>query len=697
MESIPEIFGSAVFNDEKMRERLPKEVYESLKKTALSGARLEPSIADVVAEKMKEWACEMGATHFTHWFQPMTGITAEKHDSFITPVKGGEGVIMEFRGKELSYGEPDASSLPNGGLRNTFEARGYTAWDPSSYAFVKDGTLFIPSVFISYSGEALDKKTPLLRSIQALGKQVSRILALFGGASGTTAIPTVGAEQEYFLIDKEAYLKRPDLVTCGRTLFGAPPAKGQEMHDHYFGAIKPRVQAFMADLDRELWRLGVLAKTKHNEAAPSQHELAPLFTGANTATDHNQITMSVMRTIAEKHGLVCLLHEKPFKGVNGSGKHNNWSLLSDTGVNLFEPGETPAENAQFLLFLTAVIKAVDDRQDLLRMSVASASNDHRLGANEAPPAIISISLGEELTDLLTALETNATYKGRKKVQIEIGADVLPKIPKDTTDRNRTSPFAFTGNKFEFRMPGSSLSVSGPNIVLNTIVAEALDEFATRLEGSADFSADLNKLIRENIVKHKRIIFNGDGYSKSWEIEAERRGLLNLKTTADALPCFVKEENRRLFEKYGVFTEAEIYSRYRILLESYSTTVDIEALTVIDMVKRNILPATEAYEKELCDLIEKKSAILGGDSVGTEKNTLAKISSLAEALVGLLGDLEKKVAYAKGLTGQPQAVWCKDEVLPAMEDMRAVIDDLERIMDAEFWRFPTYNALLYSVN
>ncbi|HAE88367.1 MAG TPA: glutamine synthetase type III, partial [Clostridiales bacterium] len=459
MNSIPEIFGSAVFNDEKMRERLPKDVYESLKKTAMSGARLEPNIANVVAEKMKEWACEMGATHFTHWFQPMTNITAEKHDSFITPVKGSDRIIMEFRGKELSYGEPDASSLPNGGLRATFEARGYTAWDPSSYAFVKDGTLFIPSVFISYSGEALDKKTPLLRSVQALGKQVSRILALFGGKAGTTATPTVGAEQEYFLLDKSVYLKRPDLITCGRTLFGAPPAKGQELHDHYFGAIKPRVKAFMADLDRELWKLGVLAKTKHNEAAPSQHELAPLFNGANTATDHNQLTMSVMRAIAEKHDLVCLLHEKPFKGVNGSGKHNNWSLQSDTGVNLFEPGETPAENAQFLLFLTAVIKAVDDRQDLLRMSVASASNDHRLGANEAPPAIISISLGTELTELLTAIEQNATFKGRKKVQIEIGADVLPKIPKDTTDRNRTSPFAFTGNKFEFRMPGSSLSVS----------------------------------------------------------------------------------------------------------------------------------------------------------------------------------------------------------------------------------------------
>ena len=697
MNSIPETFGSKVFNDEKMRERLPKEIYESLKKTAQSGARLEPSIADVVAEKMKEWACEMGATHFTHWFQPMTGITAEKHDSFITPVKGGEGVIMEFRGKELSYGEPDASSLPNGGLRATFEARGYTAWDPSSYAFVKDGTLFIPSVFISYSGEALDKKTPLLRSIQALSKQAARILALFGGASGTTATPTVGVEQEYFLIDKDVYLKRPDLVTCGRTLFGAPPAKGQELHDHYFGAIKPRVKAYMADLDRALWELGVLAKTKHNEAAPSQHELAPLFTGANIATDHNQLTMSVMRAIAEKHGLVCLLHEKPFKGVNGSGKHNNWSLLSNTGVNLFEPGDTPAENAQFLLFLTAVIKVVDDHQDLLRMSVATASNDHRLGANEAPPAIISVSLGEELTELLSALEKNAAYEGKKKVQIEIGADVLPKIPKDTTDRNRTSPFAFTGNKFEFRMPGSSLSVSGPNIVLNTIVAETLDEFATKLEHSADFNADLNKLIRETIVLHKRIIFNGDGYSKSWEEEAERRGLLNLKTTADALPCFIKEKSRRLFEKYGVFTEAEIYSRYQILLESYATTLDIEALTAIDMVKRNILPAAESYEKELCDIITKKTAILGEESIRTEKDTLEKVSSLAENLTGLLRDLESKVAYSKSLTSLPQAICCKEEVLPAMEEMREVIDELERIVDASFWRFPTYNDLLYSVN
>ncbi len=696
MNNIPETFGSAVFNDEKMRERLPKDIYESLKKTAESGARLEPSIADVVAEKMKDWACEMGATHFTHWFQPMTNITAEKHDSFISPIKGGEGVIMEFRGKELSYGEPDASSLPNGGLRATFEARGYTAWDPSSYAFVKDGTLFIPSVFISYSGEALDKKTPLLRATQALGKQVARILALFGGASGKTAIPTVGAEQEYFLIDKDVYMKRPDLITCGRTLFGAPPAKGQELHDHYFGAIKPRVKAFMAELDHELWTLGVLAKTKHNEAAPSQHELAPLFNGANVATDHNQITMSTMRQLAEKHNLVCLLHEKPFKGVNGSGKHNNWSLLSDTGVNLLEPGETPAENAQFLLFLTAVIKAVDTHQDLLRMSVATQSNDHRLGANEAPPAIISISLGEELTDLLTALEQNATYRGKKKVQIEIGADVLPKIPKATTDRNRTSPFAFTGNKFEFRMPGSSLSVSGPNIVLNTIVAEALDEFATKLENSKDFNADLNKLIRETIVKHKRIIFNGDGYSKSWEIEAESRGLLNLKTTADALPCFVKEENRRLFEKYGVFTEAEIFSRYQILLESYSTSVNIEALTLADMVKRNVIPSAEAYQNELCDLILKKTNILGAESTPTEKATLERLSTLTQHAMQALATLQEKVAEDKKRTSLPQAVYCKEEVLPAMDALREVVDSLEGIVDAAYWRFPTYNDLLYSV-
>ena len=696
MNNVPETFGSAVFNDEKMRERLPKDIYESLKKTAESGARLEPSIADVVAEKMKDWACEMGATHFTHWFQPMTGITAEKHDSFISPVKGGEGVIMDFRGKELSYGEPDASSLPNGGLRATFEARGYTAWDPSSYAFVKDGTLFIPSVFISYSGEALDKKTPLLRATQALGKQVSRILALFGGASGKTAIPTVGAEQEYFLIDKDVYMKRPDLITCGRTLFGAPPAKGQELHDHYFGAIKPRVKAFMAELDHELWTLGVLAKTKHNEAAPSQHELAPLFNGANVATDHNQITMSTMRQLAEKHNLVCLLHEKPFKGVNGSGKHNNWSLLSDTGVNLLEPGETPAENAQFLLFLTAVIKAVDAHQDLLRMSVATQSNDHRLGANEAPPAIISISLGEELTDLLTALEQNVTYRGKKKVQIEIGADVLPKIPKATTDRNRTSPFAFTGNKFEFRMPGSSLSVSGPNIVLNTIVAEALDEFATKLENSKDFNADLNKLIRETIVNHKRIIFNGDGYSKSWEIEAESRGLLNLKTTADALPCFVKEENRRLFEKYGVFTEAEIFSRYQILLESYSTSVNIEALTLADMVKRNVIPSAEAYQNELCDLILKKTDILGENSTSTEKNTLERLSTLTSHATQALATLQEKVAEDKKRTSLSQAVYCKEEVLPAMDALREVVDALEGIVDAAYWRFPTYNDLLYSV-
>ena len=697
MDSIPEIFGIAVFNDEKMRERLPADVYNSLKATAAHGARLEPAIANVVAEKMKDWACEMGATHYTHWFQPMTNITAEKHDSFISPVKGGEGVIMEFSGKELAYGEPDASSLPNGGLRNTFEARGYTAWDPSSYAFVKDGTLFIPTVFCSYSGEALDKKTPLLRSIQALGKQVSRILALFGNASGKSAIPTVGAEQEYFLIDKELYLKRLDLVTCGRTLFGAPPTKGQELHDHYFGAIKPRVKAFMKDLDTELWKLGVLAKTKHNEAAPSQHELAPLFNGANVATDHNQLTMSMMRSVAEKHGLVCLLHEKPFKGVNGSGKHNNWSLLSDTGVNLFEPGETPSENAQFLLFLTAVIKAVDEHQDLLRLSVASASNDHRLGANEAPPAIVSVSLGEELTELLSAIEENAKYKGKKKVQMEIGADVLPKIPNDTTDRNRTSPFAFTGNKFEFRMPGSSLSVSGPNIVLNTIVADALDEFATRLEGSADFRADLGDLIRETIVKHKRIIFNGDGYSKSWEEEAAKRGLLNLRTTADALPYFVKEENIRLFEKHGVFTEREIRSRHEILLENYATTVLIEAHTVIDMAHHNIIPAAEAYESELCDIILKKSGILDEESVSLEKATLRTVSDLNKELSTFLTALEEYAATARTLDSEARALYCKEQILPMMEHMREIIDALETTVDATFWRFPTYNELLYSVN
>ncbi len=697
MDSIPELFGSAVFGDEEMKARLPKEIYDSLKATAESGARLREDVASVVAEKMKDWATEHGATHFTHWFQPMTNITAEKHDGFISPVKGGEGVIMRFSGKELSYGEPDASSLPNGGLRNTFEARGYTAWDPSSYAFVKDGTLYIPSVFCSYSGEALDKKTPLLRSIQALGREVSRILSLFGNASGRTATPTVGAEQEYFLIDKSLYLKRPDLVTCGRTLFGAPPTKGQELHDHYFGAIKPRVMSFMADLDKELWKLGVLAKTKHNEAAPSQHELAPIFIGANRANDHNQLTMSVMRATAEKHGLVCLLHEKPFKGVNGSGKHNNWSLLSDTGVNLFEPGETPSENAQFLLFLTAVIKAVDEHQDLLRISVASASNDHRLGANEAPPAIVSVSLGEELTEILRALEKGVTYKGRKKIQMEIGADVLPKIPKDTTDRNRTSPFAFTGNKFEFRMPGSSLSVSDPNIILNTIVADALKEFADALEGSANFNADLNDLIRREIVRHKRIIFNGDGYSREWAEEAKKRGLLNLATTADALPYFVKDENIELFKRHHVFTETELRSRYEILLENYSTSVLFEALTVLEMTRHNIIPAAEEYENELCDVIMKKSSILGEDSASLERKILKDVSDLNEKLAALMIDLQEKAERAKTLSSLEKATYCKSEVRPAMKNAREAIDALEVIVDAAFWRFPTYNDLLYSVN
>ena len=693
--NVSQIFGINVFSDEVMKQKLNPETYDNFKKAVSANKPLTMDTANEIAAAMMEWAIEKGATHYTHWFQPMTGVTAEKHDSFIALKRNGKP-IAEFKGKALIKGEPDASSFPSGGIRATFEARGYTDWDPTSFAFVKDETLYIPTAFCAYTGEALDNKTPLLRSMEVIDKQAVRLLGILGKEVGKV-ISTVGAEQEYFLIDKKVAAKRRDIIYTGRTLFGAKPPKGQELNDQYFASIKPRVMAFMQELDAELWKLGVPAKTRHNEVAPAQHELAPVFETVNVATDHNQLTMSVMRATAEKHGLVCLLHEKPFKGVNGSGKHNNWSLLSDTGVNLFEPGETPAENAQFLLFLTAVIKAVDDRQDLLRMSVASASNDHRLGANEAPPAIISVSLGEELTELLTALETNATYEGKKRTKIKLGADVLPRIPKDTTDRNRTSPFAFTGNKFEFRMPGSSLSVAGPNVVLNTIVAEALDEFATRLEGSADFHADLNYLIRATVAKHKRIIFNGDGYSKSWEIEAERRGLLNLRTTADALPCFVKEENRRLFEKYGVFTEAEIYSRYNILLESYSTTVDIEALTAIDMVKRNVRPAAEAYEKELCDLIGEKTAILGADSARTEKDTLAQVSSLAEALVGSLGDLEKKVVYSKGLAGQPQAVWCKEEVLPAMEEMRAVIDDLERIVDATFWRFPTYNDLLYSVN
>ncbi len=694
MKDIPALFGSMVFNDKVMKERLPKDTYRSLRRTIATGKHLDLDVANVVANAMKNWAIEKGATHFTHWFQPLTGVTAEKHDSFISPQ--GDNVIMEFSGKELVKGEPDASSFPSGGLRATFEARGYTAWDPTSYAFVKDGTLYIPTAFCSYSGEALDKKTPLLRSMEAIDRQALRILRLFGNTEAKRVITTIGPEQEYFLIDKEMFLKRPDLMYCGRTLFGARPPKGQELEDHYFGAIKPRVSAFMKDLDEELWKLGVLAKTKHNEVAPAQHELAPIFGTTNVATDHNQITMEMMKTIANKHGLTCLLHEKPFAGVNGSGKHNNWSISTDTGINLLEPGDTPSQNAQFLLFLIAVIKAVDEYQDLLRVSVASAGNDHRLGANEAPPAIVSIFLGEELTEILEALENGTLYQDKGKVQMEIGAAVLPHFPKDNTDRNRTSPFAFTGNKFEFRMLGSSFSIAGPNIVLNTIVAEALAEFADILEKSENLKDDLNKLVLENIKKHKRIIFNGNNYSDDWVKEAEKRGLLNMKTTPEALPCFVDEKNIQLFTKHKVYTKTEMHSRYEILLENYCKTLHIEALTMLDIVKKFVIPSVVNYQSDLADTVLKKKSITGVTS-GLEEAMLSKISRLSDSLYKKLEDLESAVLQLKDFTDSLEmAKFCREGVFMKMQTLRGVVDELEALAGKKYWALPTYGEILYSV-
>lgn len=694
MKDIPALFGSMVFNDKVMKERLPKDTYRSLRRTIATGKHLDLDVANVVANAMKNWAIEKGATHFTHWFQPLTGVTAEKHDSFISPQ--GDNVIMEFSGKELVKGEPDASSFPSGGLRATFEARGYTAWDPTSYAFVKDGTLYIPTAFCSYSGEALDKKTPLLRSMEAIDRQALRILRLFGNTEAKRVITTIGPEQEYFLIDKEMFLKRPDLMYCGRTLFGARPPKGQELEDHYFGAIKPRVSAFMKDLDEELWKLGVLAKTKHNEVAPAQHELAPIFGTTNVATDHNQITMEMMKTIANKHGLTCLLHEKPFAGVNGSGKHNNWSISTDTGINLLEPGDTPSQNAQFLLFLIAVIKAVDEYQDLLRVSVASAGNDHRLGANEAPPAIVSIFLGEELTEILEALENGTLYQDKGKVQMEIGAAVLPHFPKDNTDRNRTSPFAFTGNKFEFRMLGSSFSIAGPNIVLNTIVAEALAEFADILEKSENLKDDLNKLVLENIKKHKRIIFNGNNYSDDWVKEAEKRGLLNMKTTPEALPCFVDEKNIQLFTNHKVYTKTEMHSRYEILLENYCKTLHIEALTMLDMVKKFVIPSVVNYQSDLADTVLKKKSITGVTS-GLEEAMLSKISRLSDSLYKKLEDLESAVLQLKDFTDSLEmAKFCREGVFMKMQTLRGVVDELEALAGKKYWALPTYGEILYSV-
>ena len=697
MNTVSDYFGSLVFDDRVMKARLPLSVYRSLKKTIDEGARLDSEVASAVADAMKDWAVEHGATHFTHWFQPLTGITAEKHDSFITPSPDG-GVIMEFSGKELIKGEPDASSFPSGGLRATFEARGYTAWDPTSYAFIKGKTLYIPTAFCSYGGEALDKKTPLLRSMQALNKQALRILRLFGNTEVKCVRTSVGPEQEYFLVDKEMYEKRHDLVFCGRTLFGAKPPKGQELDDHYFGVINPRVAAYMADLNEELWKLGVLAKTEHNEVAPAQHELAPIYTTTNIATDHNQLTMEIMQKVASRHGLVCLLHEKPFAGVNGSGKHNNWSMTTDSGVNLLTPGETPYENAQFLLFLCAVIKAVDDYQDLLRLSVATAGNDHRLGANEAPPAVVSMFLGDELTAVLDAIESETPYSAAEKTVMRLGVHVLPKFTRDTTDRNRTSPFAFTGNKFEFRMLGSSNSISCANIMLNAAVADVLEKYADELEGSSDFDASLHELIKRSISEHKRIIFNGNGYDDAWIKEAtEVRGLLNLRSTADAMPALLEEKNRSMLMHHRIFSESEIRSRYEIMLDNYCKTIVIEARTMSDMASRDILPAIEAYAADLAAAVSAKQSIMPDLPCTYEKSRIRKLSMLVDQIddaVRVLEDALISLGLVSDVTTQANMI--RDEILPDMNLLRAPVDEAETLTAAKYWPFPTYGELLFGV-
>ncbi len=696
MDEVTPIFGENVFNETVMKARLPKETYKQLMKTIEGGEKLDASVATVVANAMKDWAIEKGATHFTHWFQPLTGITAEKHDSFITPTNDGK-VIMEFSGKELVQGEPDASSFPSGGIRATFEARGYTAWDPTSYAFIKDGTLCIPTAFCSYTGEALDKKTPLLRSMQAISKQAVRVLKLFEGNENVTSVKTtVGPEQEYFLIDKSVYDKREDLIFTGRTLFGAKAPKGQELEDHYFGMIKPRVQAFMKDLNKELWKLGILAKTEHNEVAPAQHELAPIFSTTNIACDHNQLTMEMMKKIAAKHNMVCLLHEKPFAGVNGSGKHNNWSISTNTGKNLLDPGATPQSNAQFLLFLCAVIKAVDEYQDLLRISVASAGNDHRLGANEAPPAIVSMFLGDELSEILECLEEGKPYGKHEKEKMQIGVTVLPDFNKDTTDRNRTSPFAFTGNKFEFRMLGSSESISCANVFLNTAVAEELSEFADSLEKSSDFKGDLQKLILKTIKEHKRIIFNGNGYDDSWVKEAEKRGLLNLKSTPEALQHTLDEKNLKLFEKHGVYSRVEITSRNEIHNENYSKIIHIEALTMLDMAKKLYLPSASAYAKQLADTIAVKKAVGGADD-SYEADLLKKVSALTASIYKKVQKLEKDVdGAAKVSDASENALYYRNTVFADMGTLREDVDELEGYVPASQWPVPSYGDLLFSV-
>ena len=696
MKKVTDYFGCMVFNDEVMKKRLAPEVYESLKRTIKDGRSLNLSVANAVATAMKDWAVENGATHYTHWFQPMTGITAEKHDAFLSPAEGGKA-IMKFSGKELITSEPDASSFPSGGLRATFEARGYTAWDATSYAFIKDDVLCIPTAFCSYGGEALDKKTPLLRSMEAINRQVMRVLKLFGNEDVTSVKTTVGAEQEYFLVDKNIFAKRKDLVYTGRTLFGAKPPKGQELEDHYFGVIKPRVQAFMKELDEELWKLGVFAKTEHNEAAPSQHELAPIFDTTNIAADHNQLTMEIMQKLAKKHNLVCLLHEKPFEGVIGSGKHNNWSISTNTGVNLLEPGETPYENAQFLLFLTAIIKAVDEYQDLLRISVASAGNDHRLGALEAPPAVVSVFLGTELTEILEAIEKEDDYGAKEKELLRIGVHTLPKFPKDTTDRNRTSPFAFTGNKFEFRMLGSSASISDANTVLNTAVADVLKSFADTLENAEDFETALHDLIRDTIKEHKRIIFNGNGYDELWLKEAKKRGLSNLATTPDALQRFLDEKNIALFTSHKVYTEREMRSRYDILMESYCKLLHIEGRTMVDMCRKDILPAVSKYSAHLCSAILTKNSVSETLDSTYERETLAEISKHTHGAYALTKQLEtalEETAKIKDITRLAEHY--KKKVLKTMKDLRIHADTLETLVSAEYWPFPTYGELLFGV-
>ena len=697
MLTVPEYFGSLVFDSRVMKARLPAEVYRSLKQTIQKGAKLDPSVANAVAAAMKDWAVENGATHFTHWFQPLTGITAEKHDSFITPAPDGR-VLMEFSGKELIKGEPDASSFPSGGLRATFEARGYTAWDPTSYAFIKGKTLCIPTAFCSYGGEALDKKTPLLRSMEALNKQALRILKLFGHDDVKRVTSSVGPEQEYFLIDRAMYDKRRDLIYTGRTLFGAKPPKGQELDDHYFGSIKPRVAAYMEELNQELWKLGILAKTEHNEVAPAQHELAPIYTTTNIATDHNQLTMEIMQRVAARHGLVCLLHEKPFAGVNGSGKHNNWSISTDTGINLLSPGETPYENAQFLLFLVAVIQAVDDYQGLLRAAVATAGNDHRLGANEAPPAVISVFLGDELTGILEAIETDAAYCGVEKKRMKLGVDVLPRFVRDTTDRNRTSPFAFTGNKFEFRMVGSSNSIACANIMLNASVAESLRVFADELEKADDFDGALHELIKRCITDHKRIIFNGNGYDDSWIKEAtEKRGLLNLRTTPDCMPVVLEEKNASMLVRHKVFSEAEIHSRYEIMMENYCKTVSIEAHTMVDMAKKEILPAIEAYTTELAEAAKAKKAADAGASCRYEEKRIRRLSALLEHIDDAVDALESALVTMSMSTDiTAQANFIRDEIIPKMSLVRVPADEAETLTAEKYWPFPTYGELLFGV-